>query len=110
VCAKDAKAVPLPKELPSQAALPQGYVVTGVEARSGSRIVVNAVSPKDFKATLADLQRIFAADGWTMSQGEVEADDAESNFSGNGVIGRWAIRGIDQCEGNTSVSLVTGPA
>ena len=110
VCAKDATAVGVPQELPAQAALPNGYVVTNVEARSGSRIVVTAVSPKEFTATLADMQRIFSENGWTMSQGEVEAGDAESNFSGNGVKGRWAIRAIDQCEGNTTVSVVTGPS
>jgi len=110
VCAKDAKAVVVPKEFPAGATLPQGYVVTNVEVRSGSRIVVTAVSPKEFRTTLSDMQRIFSANGWTMSQGEGEADDAESNFSGNGVTGRWALRGIDQCQGNTSVSLVTGPA
>ena len=110
VCAKDAKAVGVPQELPAQAALPNGYVVTNVEARSGSRIVVSAVSPREFTATLADMQRIFSENGWTMSQGEVEAGDAESNFSGNGVKGRWAIRAIDQCEGNTTVSVVTGPS
>ncbi len=110
VCAKDAKPVALPDGFPTQAGLPRGYVVTAVEGRTGSRMVVSGVSPKDFTATLADMQRLFSANGWTMSEGEVEADDAESNFSGNGVKGRWAIRAIDQCEGNTSVSLVTGPA
>jgi len=109
VCAKDAKAVGVPQELPAQAALPNGYVVTNVEARSGSRVVVTAVSPRDFTATLADMQRTFSENGWTMSQGEVEAGDAESNFTGNGVKGRWAIRAIDQCAGNTTVSVVTGP-
>lgn len=109
VCAKDAKAVGVPQELPAQAALPNGYVVTNVEARSGSRVVVTAVSPRDFTATLAEMQRTFSENGWTMSQGEVEAGDAESNFTGNGVKGRWAIRAIDQCAGNTTVSVVTGP-
>ena len=110
VCAQDAKPAALPDGFPTQAALPQGYVITAVEGRTGSRVVVTGVSPKDVKATLADMQRVFSANGWTMSEGEVEANDAESNFSGNGVKGRWAIRAIDQCEGNTSVSLVTGPA
>ena len=109
VCAKDAKAVGVPQELTAQAALPNGYVVTNVEARSGSRVVVTAMSPRDFTATLADMQRTFSENGWTMSQGEVEAGDAESNFTGNGVKGRWAIRAIDQCAGNTTVSVVTGP-
>lgn len=110
VCAKDARPVDLPAGFPAQAALPPGYVVTAVEGRTGSRVVVTGVSPKDFKATLADMQRVFSGNGWTMSEGEVEAADAESNFAGNGVKGRWAIRAIDQCQGNTSVSLVTGPA
>ncbi len=110
VCAKDAKPVALPTGFPTQAALPAGYVVTAVEGRTGSRVVVTGVSPKDFKATLADMQGVFSANGWTMSEGEVEAVDAESNFSGNGIKGRWAIRAVDQCGGNTSVSLVTGPA
>jgi len=109
-CAADARPVSLPSAYPSQGALPAGYVVTKVETRSKGRIVVTGVSPKDFAATLADLQSIFSTNGWTLSQGEVEKDDAESNFSGNGFTGRWAIRALDQCAGNTTVSVVTGPS
>ncbi len=109
-CATDAKAVSLPPAYPSRAALPGGYPVTKVETRSGDRIVITAVSPKAFPATLADMQRTFSTNGWTLSEGEVEKDDAESNFEGNGFRGRWAIRAIEQCPGNTSVSVVVGPA
>jgi len=82
--------------------------VTKVETRTEGRIIVTGVSLKDFAATLADLQKTFSTNGWTLSQGEVEKDDAESNFSGNGFRGRWAIRALDQCDGNTTVSVVTG--
>jgi len=109
VCAKDVTAVSLPAAYPRTAALPGGYLVTKVENRSEGRIVVTGVSPKDFRATLADMQRTFSANGWTLSQGEVEKDDAESNFEGNGFRGRWAIRAIEQCPGNTGVSVVVGP-
>jgi len=109
-CATDAKAVSLPPAYPSRAALPGGYPVTKVETRSGDRIVITAVSPKTFPATLADMQRTFSTNGWTLSEGEVEKDDAESNLEGNGFRGRWAIRAIEQCPGNTSVSVVVGPA
>ncbi len=109
-CTKDATPVSLPSAYPSQGALPAGYVVTKVETRTEGRIIVTGVSPKDFAATLADLQKTFSTNGWTLSQGEVEKDDAESNFSGNGFRGRWAIRALDQCDGNTTVSVVTGPS
>ena len=108
VCAKDAQAVTLPDGYPSQATLPAGYVVTGVEARSGNRTVVTAVSPKTFEQTLADMQGAYSTRGWTASEGEVEERDAESNFDGNGLRGRWAIRQIPDCTGNTSVSVLIG--
>jgi len=108
VCAKDAKPVDLPAGFLSQAALPAGYVVTGVEARNGNRTVVTAVSPKAFEQTLADMQGAYSTRGWTASEGEVEERDAESNFDGNGLRGRWAIRQIPDCTGNTSVSVLIG--
>ena len=108
VCARNASAVELPAAFPSEAALPDGYVVTHVESRAGGRVVVTAVSPKPFRDTLKDMQATYARNGWSLSEGEVEADDAESNFSGNGLKGRWAIRAMDACKGNTAVSLVTG--
>ena len=108
VCAKDAKPVTLPASFPASAAVPDGYVVTGVEARSAGRTVVTAVSPKPFKQTLADMQTAYSTRGWSASEGEVEERDAESNFDGNGLRGRWAIREIPDCTDNTSVSVLIG--
>jgi len=108
VCAQDAKPVALPGSFPSEAALPGTFVVTQVEARSQGRTVVTAVSPKPFAQTLADMQKAYATRGWTASEGEVEERDAESNFSGNGLRGRWAVREMPECTGNTSVSLLIG--
>jgi len=107
-CAKDAKPIDLPPSFPTQATVPDGYVVTGVQVRSAGRTVVTAVSPKPFKQTLADMQAAFSTRGWTASEGEVEERDAESNFDGNGVRGRWAIREIPDCADNTSVSVLIG--
>jgi hypothetical protein len=108
VCARDAKPVDLPDGFPQQATLPAGYVVTGVQARSGGRTVVTAVSPTSFEQTLADMQRAYSTRGWTASDGEVEERDAESDFDGNGLRGRWAIRQIPDCTGNTAVSVLIG--
>lgn len=109
-CAKDAKPVGLPFDFPSSAKLPQGYLVDAVDKRDAGRTVVSAVSPKPFRQTLKDMQATYSANGWKLSEGEVEEADAEANFSGNGIIGRWAIRSITACEGNTGVSLVTAKA
>ncbi|WP_147063812.1 hypothetical protein [Terrabacter aerolatus] len=108
VCAKDAKPVDLPTSFPAQASLPAGYVVTGVESRSAGRTVVTAVSPKPFKQTLAEMQGAYSTRGWTPSEGEVEERDAESNFDGNGLRGRWAIRELPDCTDNTTVSVLLG--
>lgn len=107
-CAKDAKRVDLPASFPAQASLPEGYVVTGVESRSAGRTVVTAVSPKPFKQTLAEMQSAYSSRGWTASEGEVEERDAESNFGGNGLRGRWAIRELPDCTDNTTVSVLLG--
>lgn len=108
-CAKDATRVALPASFPAQAGLPEGYLVTGVESRSAGRTVVTAVSPKPFKQTLAEMQRAYSTRGWTPSEGEVEERDAESNFDGNGLRGRWAIRELPDCTDNTTVSVLLGP-
>lgn len=108
VCAKDAKAVDLPASFPAPATLPTGYVVTGTQARSAGRTVVTAVSPRGFKETLAAMQKAYSSRGWSPSEGEVEARDAESNFAGHGLRGRWAIRQLPDCPDNTAVSLLIG--
>ena len=108
VCATEAKAVDLPEGYPAQAVLPAGIVVTGVQSRTQGRTVVTGVSPKPFAQTLADMQRAYSTRGWTASEGEVEDRDAESNFDGNGLRGRWAIREMPDCTGNTSVSVLIG--
>jgi hypothetical protein len=108
VCAKDATPVDLPASFPSEATVPAGYVVTGTEARSGGRTIMTATSPKPFKQTLAEMQSAYSTRGWTSSEGEVEARDGESDFHGNQLRGRWAIRQIPDCPENTSVSVLIG--
>lgn len=108
VCAKDAEVADVPASFPTQAMVPSGYVVTGVESRSGGRMILTAVSPKSFKATLAEMQGAYSTRGWKPSEGEVEALDAESNFAGNHLRGRWAIRQVPDCPDNTSVNVLVG--
>jgi hypothetical protein len=110
VCADAATAVPRPTALPGEVPLPSDAVLTGSEERSGGRLVVTAVTPGDFRSTLAFMQRAYPAAGLTLKEGEVEDRDAESNFAGNGLVGRWTLREIPNCDGDTLVTVLVAKA
>jgi hypothetical protein len=94
-CPPDATAVDLPKDFP--APLPEGAVVVAVQKRDDDRTVVTAVVPSAEPDVLADLQSAYSDAGLTLTEGETEERDAESNFTGNGVTGRWGIRALSDC-------------
>jgi hypothetical protein len=99
-CPGDAQAVDLSVDFP--APLPEGTVVVAVEDREGDRTVVTGVVPATEKDVLAELQQAFPAAGLTLTEGETEEQDAESNFEGqdaegHAVVGRWGIRVLPDC-------------
>ena len=96
-CPADATAVDLPADFP--APLPEGAVVVAVDERDDGRTVVTAVVPAAEPDVLADLQAAYADAGLTLTEGETEERDAESNFTGDGVTGRWGIRELSDCSG-----------
>jgi hypothetical protein len=103
-CPGNAKAVDLPADFP--APLPKGAVVVAVQERDGGRTVVTAVVPAAEPDVLADLQAAYPAAGLTLTEGETEEHDAESNFTGD-VTGRWGIRELSDCaEPATRIDLV----
>lgn len=104
-CPADATAVDLPADFP--APLPAGAVVVAVQQRDDGRTVVTAVAPAAEPAVLADLQAAYPAAGLTLTEGETEERDAESNFIGDGVTGRWGIRELTDCgDPATRIDLV----
>jgi hypothetical protein len=109
-CAAAATAMPFPAEFPRAVPLPPGLMVTGSETRSGSRQLISGVRPGGFASTLEFMQREYPAAGFTLSGGEVEESDAESDFAGNGLRGRWAIREVPGCNGDTTIDVVVAPA
>jgi hypothetical protein len=94
-CPPDATAVDAPADFAPP--LPEGTVVVHVEQRSGGRTVVTGVVPSAEKDVLAELQKAYPAAGLKLTEGESEEDDAESNFEGDQVVGRWGIRVIPGC-------------
>jgi hypothetical protein len=94
-CPGTATAVDVPAAF--TAPLPAGTVVVAVGSRSGGRTVVTGVVPKAESDVLKDLQSTYKAVGLTLTEGETEERDAESNFTGNGIVGRWGIRELTDC-------------
>jgi hypothetical protein len=104
-CPEEATAVDLPSDFP--APLPEGSVVVAVQERDGGRTVVTAVVPHAEPDVLTDLQAAYPAAGLTLTEGETEARDAESNFTGDEVTGRWGIRELADCSAPaTRIDLV----
>jgi hypothetical protein len=108
VCSKDAaaKQVSLPDGFPADFPLPPGTIVYSVDNRGADGIVVTGVTATPFKSVLSSLQTDLPAHGYTPKEGETEPHDAESNWSSASYDGRWAIREIPQCSGETLVNVV----
>ena len=66
-----------------------------------------AVVDTDEKAVLEVMQTDVPDAGYQLTEGEVEARDAESNWKGNGYTGRWAIREVAGCTEQTSVTVLS---
>jgi hypothetical protein len=110
ICAAQAAAVARPSAVPADLPLPAGTVVTAADERSGGRTVVNGIAPTPFEDALAQLQRAYPSAGYALSAGEVEERDAESNWAGHGLRGRWALRASPSCAGEVLVSVLVAPA
>lgn len=102
-----AASLPLPKDFPADLPVPEGAVVSSVEHRTGGRLIVATVVRSGFDATLAFLQKQLPKSGYAPKDGEVEKDDAESNFSSTTVRGRWTLRKMPDCEGGVYLTYLT---
>jgi len=102
-----------PVQLPPgfAAPLPAGTVVVAVQKRNDGTTVVTGVIPTAEAAALKELQHAYSSGGWKLTEGETEARDAESNFTGTGITGRWGIRELSDCTPTaTRIDLVTRAA
>ncbi|MFF7976439.1 hypothetical protein [Streptomyces sp. NPDC007905] len=102
-----AASLPLPKDFPENLPVPDGAVVTSVEHRTGGRLVVATVVRGGFDAALSFLHKRLPKAGYALKDGEVEEDDAESNFSSTTVRGRWALRKMPDCEKGVYLTYLT---
>jgi hypothetical protein len=110
VCVDEATAAGIkgmPAAFPTSFPMPQGSVVYATQERSEGRTIVYAVVDSDVKTVLHGLQTALPKAGFTPKEGEVEERDAESNWTGNGYTGRWAIREVAGCTEQTSVTVLS---
>lgn len=106
ICVEQATKADVPEPFPTAFPLPDRSVVFASEQRSGGRTIVYAVIDRDVKSVLKELQTDVPAAGFKLTEGEVEERDAESNWTGNGYTGRWAIREVANCTDQTSITVL----
>jgi hypothetical protein len=104
------RVVALPQGFPAAFPLPPNTVVIGSEQRSENRVIVTAISADSEKEVLSFLQKELPQAGYTLSNGEVESGDAESDWTATGWHGRWAIREIPGCDRDTVITVLAAPA
>ena len=103
-CVAQAKAAALPSSFP-RFPLPKGAVVFGVEDRGSDGTIATGIVKAPIKQVLAAMNGA-AAEGFKVTSGETETHDAEANWSGNGYVGRWAIKDSVTCPGEVVIQVL----
>jgi hypothetical protein len=106
-CVDDATAATAaPAGYASDFPLPQGTVVYNIEDRGEDGVIATGVTALPFDDVLEAMNASEEA-GFHITGGETEEDDAEANWSGNGYVGRWAIKKSATCAGETVIQLLS---
>jgi hypothetical protein len=106
-CVKDAHPVTsTPDGYPTSFPLPDGTVVFHVEDRGQDGVIATGVTGTPFDEVLASMNAASKS-GFKVTTGETEEDDAEANWTGQGLIGRWAIKRSASCPGETVIQLLS---
>lgn len=86
--------------------LPGGTVVSIVESGAVRQIV--GFAPLSFPDAVRWFREDFTAKGYAPGAGDAEMDEAEADFRGHGVRGRWRVNAITGCAGATVVTIAAG--
>ncbi len=101
--------VALPAGWPSAVPLPTGLVVTRTERRSGSRLIASGRVGDDLHTVVQFFNSRLPAAGFAQRNGEIDRYDAESDFVGGTVQGRWTVGRSPECKDQSSVTLLVQP-
>jgi len=100
----------LPEGWASEVPLPAGFVVTRTERRTEDRLIAYARVPGDFHEVVRFFDRELPLAGLTMRNAEVDPFDAEADFVGSTVQGRWSTGLATDCDGQASLTVLVLPA
>ena len=99
----------LPAGWPADVPLPTGGLVTRTERRSGDRLIASLRVPGDFHDVVRFFNARLPAAGYTQRGGQLDPFDAESDFVGARVAGRWTAGLSAQCDGHSDVVVLVQP-
>ena len=108
-CAKGEASIERPAAFPADFPLPPGTVVIGQEERSGHRLILHTRAPTDVQGVARFFAEALPGAGYTQSQGESEQGEAEANYAGKGVQGRWRANAIPDCPGAVMLDVLAAP-
>jgi len=108
-CLADASpaATPWPDGPPADWPWPPSTVVYHAEDRGDDGIILTATTSTPFDDVLAFLNGPVSTAGYVVTSGETEEHDAEANWEGHGLRGRWAIRESATCPGETVIQVLS---
>ena len=101
--------VTLPAGWPAAVPLPTGLVVTRTERRSGGRLIAYGRVGGDLHTVVQFFNSRLPTAGFTQRNGEIDRYDAESDFVGRTVQGRWTVGRSPECQDQRSVTLLVQP-
>lgn len=81
-------------------------MVYDVEERQGTGTILTAVSTSELQTVLDFLNQDEVDNGFEITGGETEENDAEADWTNGDVNGRWAIRRSATCPGETVIQVV----
>jgi hypothetical protein len=87
----------IPAQFPKNFPLPPGTVITNQQDRGQNRFVIDTVAPLGLKAVATFFDQELPKAGFNLTSKDAEEGEAEGEYKGNGVSGRWLARGSDAC-------------
>lgn len=99
-CAETGHRILLPAAFPRNFPLPAGSVIMSSRRSLGGTVITGAIPSQSFKGTAQYFLTQLPKRGYKVEDSETEAPhDAEGQFRGKGIVGRWALKAITGCGG-----------
>ena len=105
-CAREAKQIPRPKELPGKFPVPPGTVFAKAENPFPDQHIFTGVSPGSLESTRSFYGAELEESGYKQGAGESEPGEVEALFTGGGVRGGWRANELPECDGAVRLTLV----